>query len=174
MPDDETLQIPQILREIPPKKFRELIDTLLGGPLQHQTSGSRKEVVENPTEEQLRLPNSELMGGKIMLHHRREKLLFETDWLPPGSVSKFARSVAQVTYLGAASDSWFKHGDGKISCAERWRQLTAQDLVEVNGVLPKEEPDQDEAEAEVEYRTGPGGLVERIVKGPPAGTDRKS
>ena len=68
---------------------------MLGGPLQHQTSGSRREVVENPTEAQLRMPHAELMGNKIMLFHRREKLVFETDWLPSDSVSDFARSIAQ-------------------------------------------------------------------------------
>lgn len=117
-------EIPQVLREIPPEKFRELIETLLGAPLQHQSSGSRREVVENPTEEQLRLPHDNLMGGKIMLRHRRE-LLFETDWLPLGS--EFALSVARVTYLGAMSGSRFKMGDGtEVECSDRWAEIVGR------------------------------------------------
>jgi len=33
----ETPEIPQIPRRIPPEGFRELIEALLGGPLQHRT-----------------------------------------------------------------------------------------------------------------------------------------
>lgn len=119
-------EIPQILREIPPKKFRELIETLLGGPLKRQSSGSRKEVVENPTEEQLRLPHSRLIGDKIMIHHRQQELHFETDWLSPDDVSDFANSVAQVTYLCAMADGRFQMGDGTEEvCADRWAEIVA-------------------------------------------------
>ena len=113
--------IPQILREIPPKKFRELIETLLGGPLQQQTAGSRRRTIEDPTEEQRRT----LSDGGIMLPDQRcEKLLFETDWLPADRVSEFARSIAQVAYLGAMSDSRFQRNDGtEESCADAWEEL---------------------------------------------------
>ena len=126
----ETLgvRIPRILREIPPEKLRELIETLLGAPLQHQSSGTRREVVENPTEDQFQQPHDKLMGGKIMLRHRREKILFETGWLPPGSVSEFARSVAQVTYLGAVSGSRFKRRDGtEDRCSDEWAKLLEEE-----------------------------------------------
>ena len=33
----ETPETPQILRRIPPERFRKLIETLLGEPLQHLT-----------------------------------------------------------------------------------------------------------------------------------------
>ena len=121
-------EIPQILRELPPQKFRELIETLLGGPLKRQSSGSRKEVVENPTDEQLRLPHSRLMGNKIMIHHRQQELHFETDWLLPGEVSDFANSVAQVTYLGAMADGRFQMEDGtEVPCADRWAEIVAEE-----------------------------------------------
>ena len=66
-----------------------------------------------------------------MLHHRREKLLFETDWLPSDSVSEFAHSLAQTTYLGTMSSSRFRMGDGtEVACADRWaedrRAITAE------------------------------------------------
>ena len=97
MPNNK--KIPQILRDIPPEKFRELIETLLGGPLQHQTSGSRREVVANPTEDQLRLPHAELMGNKIMLFHGREKLVFETDgFRPTASAISHVPSPARRTW----------------------------------------------------------------------------
>ena len=117
------VHIPRILREISPEKFRELIETLLGAPLQNQSWGMSRETVENPTEEQLQLPHDRLSRG-ILLRHLRGKLLFETDWLPPGSISEFARSVAQVTYLGAMSGSRFQKADGtEVECSDEWARL---------------------------------------------------
>ena len=116
-------KIPQILREIPPEKFRALIEALLGAPLHSQSAGSRHEVIENPTDEQRQQEHVELAGDRIMLSHRREKLHFETDWTPADSISDFALSAAQITYLGAASRSRFRSGGTEVSCAERWKEI---------------------------------------------------
>ena len=159
MPDNK--KIPQILRDIPPEKFRALIEALLGGPLQHQTSGSRREVVENPTEDQLRLPHAELMGNKIMLFHRREKLVFETDWLPSDSVSDFARSIAQTTYLGAMSSSRFLLKDGtEVACADRWAEMLEPGPVEPASPWPEKS----RTAHEVNIGSICKGIVERVER----------
>ena len=114
--------------------FRELIETLLGAPLQHQTSGSRRQIVENPTEEQRRQEQVvELVGNRIALPQTREKLLFETDWVPHGGgVSEFARSTAQMMYLGAASNSRVRDGEGEAACVDKWRELVGPNPIDAN------------------------------------------
>ena len=153
--------IPQILRDIPPERFRELVEAILGAPLKRVSSGSRYEVIEKPTDEQRRQENVELAGGKIMLLHRRERLHFETDWTPRGEVSKFALSDAQMAYLGAVADSRFLSSGKEVLSADRWKELTKRDLVEVEGELPDGVEEETKAE-----RTATGGqeVVERRVK----------
>ena len=116
-------EIPQVLREIPPEKFRALIEALLGAPLHSQSAGSRHEVIENPSEEQRRQEHVQLAGNKIMLSHRREKLHFETDWISADGRSDFALSAAQIMYLGAASGSRFQSDGTEVSCADRWKEI---------------------------------------------------
>ena len=118
----ETPEIPRVLREIPPEKFRELIEALLGGPLQHQTSGSRREVVENPSDDQRRLPNDALTSNRILLRHCHESLLFETDWRPLDDVRESAISAVQATYVGAAMESRFMSAGTEDACAGRWAE----------------------------------------------------
>ena len=120
-------KIPQILREIPPEKLRALIEALLGAPLHSQSAGSRHEVIENPTDEQRRQEHVGLAGNRIMLPHRREKLHFETDWTPADSVSDFALSAAQITYLGAVSESRFLSDGTEVSCTDRWKEIIGSD-----------------------------------------------
>ena len=72
--------IPQILIDVPPEKFRELLELLLGGPLQHQSSSIGHEVIDSPTDEHKAQPHVTLAGGKIMLRNERSELLFRTAW----------------------------------------------------------------------------------------------
>ena len=117
-------RIPQILRDIPPEKFRELIETLMGAPLETQNFGSRREVIENPTDEQKQEPHNALAGDKIMTRRRREHLRFGTDWLPQEKVTGFAFSTAQITYLGAMAESRFRMKDSsEVACSDRWTEM---------------------------------------------------
>ena len=158
---ERRVEIPRILRDIPPGKFRELIETLLGGPLQHYSLGQRNEVVENPTAEQLQQDHIPLPGNRIMILHRRRKALFETDWLPPASFSAFSDSLTPVVYLGAALGGSYLSGGTVVVCSVKWKEITERDRpVEANGDTPVEA--NGDTPVEVEYRAGRGGLVERI------------
>lgn len=139
----------------------------MGAPLQYQSHGSRREVIENPTEEQRQQEHVELMGNRIALSRRREHLRFETDWRPLGAVSQFARSAAQVTYLGAVSSSRFRKKDGtEVACAERWRELVESDLGEVEGGssgLPKW-PELSKTAVEAGIKAVVKGVIEFVMK----------
>lgn len=167
--DPQIPQIPQILRDITPAQCRELVETLMGAPLQHQTSGTRRRVVENPTEKQRQQEHTvELAGGKIALPQRREKLLFETDWLPLDGVSESARSIAQVTYLGAMSSSRFQMSNGtEVLCADKWAEMVGPQRGEPANPWPekpKEALEVSIGSVSISFRSVCEGIVERTER----------
>lgn len=125
MPDEERepLQpLPDIVRKISPQECQQLIEFLLAGPLKRVASNAEHEVVDNPTEEQLRQEHVKLSGGRIMLVHGRNKLHFETDWRPRGEYE--VPDHRAVIYMGAVSDGRLHEGG---TCRERWQAILEED-----------------------------------------------
>ena len=115
--------IPQVLREIPPEKFRELIDTLLGAPLQHQSSSLRREILDDSSHEQREQPHTKLAGGRIATHRHRSEIYFRTKWQELTGLRPGLDSEVRMMYLGAATDSRYR-SDGEIrQCKDAWAHL---------------------------------------------------
>ena len=116
--------IPQVLVDIPPEKFRELIEALLGGPLQEQSSSIRREVIDSPTDEHKAQPHIELADGKIMLFRHCAELQFRTAWHPTDELRRHHDlSMVRMMYMGAATDSRFLHEGSEVKCMDKWSEL---------------------------------------------------
>ncbi len=150
-------EIPQILREVPPEKFRELIEALLGLPMAGSSSGGRNEILDNPTEEERNDNRNIVLGnGRVMTPRQERRLRFSTGWLGREQRSGARSNVGMVTamYLGAASNSRFKSKGEEKLCKEEWSRMAT--LAE-----PLEVPEMDVTE-EVKKGLSTGWLIYKV------------
>ena len=131
--------IPQILKDIPPEKFRELIEELLGGPLQHQSSSIGCEVIDDPSDEQRKQPHIELSHGRIMIPHHRAELHFRTGWHDASELRGDDDANVRLMYMGTATDSRFLSQGEEKTCKDRWTELleTAEPADAVSPAWPE-------------------------------------
>lgn len=116
-------KIPKIARNVTPEECRELLEFLLGGPVQKWSVGIGRETVDNPTADQRKQDHVPLSRGRIMLLHSRAKLNFETDWHPRGDRRLSAPDEVRAVYLGAMSDGKIMHGGSPVDCHQRWQEM---------------------------------------------------
>ena len=113
--------VPEIVRKISPEELRELLEFLLGGPLQKSEVSISHEVVDEPTEEQKGKPHAQLSGGRIMLFHSRGEVRFETAWHPRGEL--LPPDELRGLYLGAVSEGRILRNGSEVQCRDRLREV---------------------------------------------------
>ena len=111
---DDYLEIPDILREVPPEKFRQIVETLMGVP--YRTGHLSW---ESQFDEEVRRPTG---NGKV-------DLLFSTDWQPWGDLQERRDSGSHelyMLYVGTANDTKVLRDGKRVPTRELWKAALAR------------------------------------------------
>lgn len=118
-------EIPQIMRDVPPEKFRELIDAVLGGPLQFSSLSIKNEIIDEPTDDDRMHPHTELPDGKIITNRSRSALRLNTDWHARTELSFEDKDHVRLMYVLATVNGRFKSRGVSVTGKERWSELVS-------------------------------------------------